>query len=363
MSERADIERLARPKPHALRRRDHRSEFVPFRVPPRPLRALRVLHLVPLALAQSIAHAQFATRVLDYSPAPGQFVQDPAFNNPSRALGPPIGGGTLSPDLTKLVSLGGFGGSITLGFDHQILDDPRNPRGLDAIVFGNASFVNGHPNRRFAEAATIEISLDANNNSLADDPWFIIRAPHLPSVPQAALASATWDDNIPDPTFAPAEPSWIPPGRSGQWQTAAYSLPATFIGPVVQNPLGLTATTEAIWGLADHTPTLLLGDTNADNIIDDPAASPAWFYTGPDDPFTVGITHGSGGGDAFDIKWAVNPSTGAPANLPAFDFIRITTAVNSIHATLGEISAEIGAVADVRPLGKRVTTTQIVGPP
>lgn len=309
------------------------------------------------------AHAQFATRILDYSPAPGQFVQDPTFNDPTRALGPPIGGGTISPDLTKLVSLGGFGGAITLGFDRPILDDPRNPLGLDAIVFGNASFVNGHPNRRFAEAATIEISLDANNNGLSDDPWSIIRAPHLPTIPAAALTTTTWDDNIPDLMFAPHEASWIPPGCTGQWQTTACSLPAAFIGPVVQNPLGLTATTEAIWGLADHTPTLLLGDLNADNLIDDPAALSELFYTRPDDPFTVGITPGSGGGDAFDIKWAVNPATGAPANLTGFDFIRITTAVNAVHPTLGEVSAEIGAVADVRPIGKRATTTQIVGPP
>jgi len=327
------------------------------------VRLVRAL-CVPLATlaAPALAQSPFATRVIAFNPAPGQFVQHPQFNDAASALGAPIGGGTIAPDLTKLVSLGGFGGCLTLGFDHRILDDPRNPMGLDAIVYGNASFVNGHPNRRFAEAATIEISLDANGNGLADDAWLVVRGPQLPLVPQASIAGVTWDDNIPDPTFAPAEPSWIPQGRTGQWQTWAYALPALFAGPVVVNPLGLGSSTEAVWGLADHTPTLLLGDLDGDNMVDDPGTSPAWFYTIPDDPFAVGITPGSGGGDAFDIAWAVDPATGLPANLPGFDFIRLTTAIDSVHATFGEISAEIGGVADVRFLGKRATTTRIVGP-
>jgi hypothetical protein len=320
---------------------------------------------VPCALATpALAQSPFATRVVEYSPAPGQFVQDAAFNDPARALGPPIGGGTINPDNSKLVTLGGYGGSITLGFDHRILDDPRNPMGLDAIVYSNASYVAGNPNRRFAECATIEISLDANNNALADDPWFIVRAPHLPAIPAAALAPRTWDDNIPDPTFAPHEPTWVPPGRTGQWQTWAHELPPLFAVVVLQNPHGLTSSTEGVWGLADHTPTLILGDSDADNIADNPHARPALFYTVPDDPFTVGITPGSGGGDAFDIAWAVHPATGAPANLPGFDFIRLTTAIDFVHATVGETSAEIAAVADVRSaIGKPAFAAPLVGKP
>lgn len=292
----------------------------------------------------------FAARVLDFSPAPGQFVQSPQFNDPARALGPPVGGGTIAPDTTKVVSLGGFGGSITLGFDHRVMDDPRNPLGLDAIVYGNASYVNGHPNRRFAEAATIEIAIDANSNALADDAWYVVRAPNLPVVPALALSTRTWDDNIPDPLFPPTEPQWIPPGRVGQWQSSAFELPTLVFGAgVLQNPLGLASTVEGIWGVGDHTPTLLLGDTDADNLVDAPDASPAWFYTVPDDPLGVGITRGSGGGDAFDIAWAVDPHTGLPAWLPGFDFIRLTTAVDAINPVLGEVSAEVSAVADVRP--------------
>ena len=56
----------------------------------------------------------------------------------------------------------------------------------------------------------------------------------------------------------------------------------------------------------------------------------------------------SGGGDAFDIAWAVD-SSGNPANLDGFDFIRIATAVDVNMGGLGEASSEIDAVADASP--------------
>lgn len=294
----------------------------------------------------------FAARVLDYSPAPGQFVRHPALSDPARALGPPIGGGTLDGDDTKVVTLGGFGGSITLGFDRRVMNDPKNPMGLDFIVFGNAFWVGGDPNRRWAEAATVEISLDANGNGIPDDPWFVMPGSHLALPPAAHLDWQTWDDDVADPTWPPHHSSWLPFGASGTWTTWAYRPPpAVFEGasPVLDNPNGPWATEEGAWGYADLSPTLVLGDLTGNNVIDDPTITPERFYTIPDDPFEVGVTPGSGGGDAFDIAWAVDPATGLPAMLPGFDFIRITTACNVVRPPFGESSAEIGGVAIVRP--------------
>ncbi len=300
------------------------------------------------------AQAPFAAEVVDYAPAPGQFVGDAFYNNPVKALGRPHAGGFSEPGNSSLVSLGGFGGSITLRFVPPVMDDPANPFGLDAIVFGNAFYVAGNANRRWAECGHIEISRDVNGNGQADDPWYLIPGSHvtnlLPRPQGGQLESQTWDDDIDDPTFPPDDESWLPPGASGTWTTSAWRLPpAIFETFVVQNPNGLAATEEGIWGYADLTPTLKLGDTDGDNIIDDPNALPEVFYTRPDNPLKVGITPGSGGGDAFDIAWAVDPVTGAPAALDGFDFIRITTAVNRavFSPPLGELSTEIDAVADV----------------
>lgn len=315
---------------------------------PRAYAAFIVLLFTPLAHA-----SDFAAEVVNYLPAPGQFINNPAFNDPARALGPPVGGGTFAPDNTKLVSLGGFGGSISLRFIPPVEDGPCNPMGLDAIVFGNAVFVGGNPNRRFAEAAVVEISADVNTNGLADDLWYVILGSHLPIPPAGALQSQAWDNNPGTPT-PPANIAWYPapmfyPGFPAMYSTVGFRLPSLFEVQVLVNPLGLSAIREGIWGVADYTPTLLLGDTNADNLIDAPAFTPGEFYTVPENPFAVGISPGSGGGDAFDIAWAVDPATGAPAGLARFDFIRITTGANFIAGVLGEISTEVGGAADVRP--------------
>jgi len=239
-------------------------------------------------------------------------VSDPDYNNPERALGAPIGGGTEFGEPSSIVTLGGAGGSITLGFDHRVMDDGTNPFGMDAIVYGNAFWFQGNPTRRFAEAGIIEISRDDNGNGLADDDWYFIPGSHLS------------------------------PPCSG-----ACQLPAgTFGNSTLNHPGGSGATVEVAYGYADMSPTLLLGDLDADNQVDDTTLTPEEFYTVPDDPMTVGMSEGAGGGDAFDIAWAVDPETGDPAGLDGFDFIRITTGLDA-STIFGEISPEIDAVADV----------------
>ncbi len=313
---------------------------------------------VPFGALSGAASAQsdFATTVFSYNPAPGQIVNNPAFSDPAQMLGPPVGGGTFSPPSTGYVSLGGFGGSITLGFDHRIMDDPQNKLGLDCIIFSNVFWLSGDPNARFAEAAHIEISIDLNNDGLPNDPWFLIPGSHIPN-PASVFLTQLWD-NDPVTATPPADLAWYPAGAPSPMTTAGFVLPALFDTGIVNNPNGPTATTEGVWGYAELSPTMLLGDMSGangsagDNSLtdpeDNPAISPASFYTVPDDPFAVGIDPTSGGGDAFDIAWAIDPVTGALANLPGFDFIRLSTGVRSV-TPFGEISAELDAVADVAP--------------
>lgn len=319
----------------------------------------RVRSAIPLlVLAGACSHAQagdFASAVVSYTPAPGQFVNNASFNVPAAALGPPKGGGTLTalaPDVQKSVTLGGFGGSIVLRFEPAVSDDPCNPFGLDAIVFGNAFWVSGNANRRFAESGVIEISRDDNANGLADDAWYVIPGSHIAGSPPAVVPaqqaeSQSWDNN-PGTSTPPANLAWFPLGAPASYVTSTVALPALFDVSVLQNPIGTSATREGVWGYADLSPTLILGDTNADNIVDAPALTPGEFYTAPDNPLEVGITPGSGGGDAIDIAWAVNPATGAPARLAEFHFLRISSGVNFIAGSLGENSTEVAGAADVR---------------
>lgn len=310
--------------------------------------AVAMTWLVALAaILPPAAASPFATTWWFFEPAPGQFVNNAIFNYPFTTLGAPDGAGTEYGNVNSVLSLGGFGGSVVLGFDHLVEDDPRNPFGLDAIVFGNATWIGGDPDRHWAECAVIEIALDANDDGLPNDPWYLIPGSHITDL-DGQFVTQTWDDDSSTAT-PPAILSWVPDGMFGEWETSGYLLdPVVFGSQAVENPIS-TGDEEGIYGYGDFTPTLMLGDLDADDNVDDEEITPEAFYTVPDDPFIVGITEGSGGGDAFDIAWAIDPVTGEAADLPGFHFLRLTNGVNATLGFLGEKSPEIDAVADVAP--------------
>jgi hypothetical protein len=308
----------------------------------------------------------FASSVIDislnspnpptYRPAPGQWVNNPWFNDPNRALGAPD---ICTSSSSAIVSLGAFGGQIVLAFDHDVEDNPANPMGLDAIVFSNAFWNTSDINLRWGEPATIEIMPECNGNDIpGDDPnekWYLI--PGSQYLNNSNFLSKTWNRSD---FWDPNRPLMQYPSYTGwpdSYQTAGYEIIGNY--QVINATIYLvnpgSGGTEGYWGYAEYTPTMLLGDRDADNsnegagdVNDMPAEL---FYTNPDDPCIVGISRGACGGDAFDIAWAVDTNTWQPANLHSFRYIRITTAVDEYFKDLGEISAEIDAVADVRPVG------------
>jgi hypothetical protein len=68
---------------------------------------------------------------------------------------------------SEIVSLG-EGGQLVLAFDHDVLNDPGNPFGIDLIVFGNSfatdlSSPNGVFGSVFSEGGEIDVSLDGED--------------------------------------------------------------------------------------------------------------------------------------------------------------------------------------------------------
>ena len=313
--------------------------------------------LMMLVCQASLANP-WADYVVEFNQSIGQHVGNPQFSDPAQALGPPTGGGTNWQNNSSVVSLG-QGGDIVLGFNEPVVDDPLNPEGYDFIIFGNAFWLSGDPyHNKYIEPAYVEIAQDIDQNGEydpeVDGPFYLI----LP------------------PSKAPSE---LVPTQIG----GGYNL---------TGDTGDTITPLA--GYADISPTLVLGDIDVDNIEDIPGMDPADFYTVPDrhsdlvDTSTWEIDPGSCGGDAFDIKWAVevdhyedttafiaegvwgsssdqyySPIIGTPipkldqygqpvgANIDRFTFIRIVDAVpDDFQGLWGDIDSEIDAVADVTPV-------------
>jgi hypothetical protein len=317
---------------------------------------LRAAALLGLAMSGSWAIAQptlFASRVIAYQPSVSQNAQNPVFNDPQRALGAPQGGGTTSPDNSKVVTLGSFGGSITLGFDGTIVNhppSPANPLGADLIVFGNAFYVFGSPSLRWMEPGVVEVSRDVNANGLADDAWYLVRGSRWIEGEASTSVGVRWTQRVIDGSSVPL--AWLPAGRSSAqtWTESGWELFGEgFAGaqgsPVVADPSDGSIT----WGYADCSPTMVLGDMDGDGTADVEGMNPARFYTNPprSDRSGGAVTAWSGGGDAVALENAVDAS-GQPAALPEIDFVRIRSAVVSSFASpFGESSVEVGGVAKV----------------
>lgn len=137
-------------------------------------RSFGFLTLSALALSTtSRADNPFAHEVISYEPGTGGVE---GFDDPTSALGSPTRttGGTLFPAAVtpfqpafmpdELVSIG-VGGSLVLAFDHDVENDPRNPFGIDLIVFGNpfctdGAYPTGVIDSMFGEGGSIELSAD-----------------------------------------------------------------------------------------------------------------------------------------------------------------------------------------------------------
>ncbi|MBX7256647.1 MAG: hypothetical protein K1Y02_09825, partial [Candidatus Hydrogenedentes bacterium] len=106
------------------------------------------------AALSACAEDPWADSVVTYAPVSPQS----GYTDSTKALGAPGGGGPGIPNNDSIVTLGIPAGSMTLKFTTPVTDDPNNPMGLDCIVYSNAFWNAGDPQRKWQEPALIEIS-------------------------------------------------------------------------------------------------------------------------------------------------------------------------------------------------------------
>jgi hypothetical protein len=275
----------------------------------------------------------FISRIVEYRPAPGQFINDPGIG--TREAAESIVGG-----IDGLVSLGNFGGYIVVGFDHTVWNDPKNPYGVDFTVLGNAMSNSSEP-------GIVMVMADTNGNSLADDTWYELKGSHYDSASTVHHYTITYTN----PKQAGAVPWTDNRGETGsvkfipEHDQPYYPLPDFF--PAYPQD-------ETVFSGSLLNPTI--NDSNpqfvrikalpfgyADNL---PFTGTAPPYI-PDNPATYGVLEGNGG-NAFDIDWAVDED-GHPVYLEGIDFIKIYTATNVNAGWLGELSTEVCGIIDVSP--------------
>ena len=248
--------------------------------------------------------SQYISRVYEYKPAMGQFVNElPKYEagDDAEAMCRKCEKALVN-NARGTVSLGGWGGYITFGFDHVV----ENKEGADIQILGNAYFMTGSTEYGSSEPGIVMVSLDENGNGLPDDTWYELKSCLYDDLLTKHHFSKTYtrqSDTLQNPFHQqPYYPQWI---TTDEYTLTGALLPSqtdTISGQIVQRILE--------YGYVDNRP-------NSDIA-----------------------------GTSFDISWAVD-ADGQSVNLTKIDFIRVYTAVDEVLNPTGELSTEITGAIDL----------------
>lgn len=136
-----------------------------------------ITHLMRIVVRkEEVAYSPYITKVYEYRPAPGQFVNElPRYTegDTEESMRQKVED-CLAYDARTMVSLGGYGGYIVVGFDHTIVNRPGE---YDFKILGNAFYANDNPRPDAplggsSEPGIVMVSVDTNGNGVPDDEWY-----------------------------------------------------------------------------------------------------------------------------------------------------------------------------------------------
>ena len=264
---------------------------------------------------------RMAVEVLDYSPAPGQFINTlPEYadgDTPATMLRKT----TEALNTGHEVSLGAWGGSITIRLSEPI----ENDKGGDFAVLGNAIIAGTDASGRSygsCEPGIVEVMHDDNGNGLPDDTWFELRGEAHDA--STALFTATY--------HAPTDDAdnnhyikWTASDGSEGWINRVVSHHTQPFFPQWQKATELTFTARR---LPDN------GVYNDKTMRYDLYILSGYADAWPDSDERC----------LLDLDDAVD-SDGHSVSLRRVHFVRVTTGVLQCNGPLGEISTEVSGIA------------------
>lgn len=320
----------------------------------------------------------YIARVFDYRPAPGQFVnklpeyaRGDTYEDMVRKAGEWIVG-----EDAFMITLGGWGGYVTFGFDHTII----NVEGKrDFRINGNAFGANdnkrpGAPFGGSCEPGIIMVAYDKNKNGKPDeDEWCEIKGSGNFSARNEPWYTIAKDNGNNVNVYRDYEMTYYRPAKE---EPEIYAEP--------DNPLAFTIIKDYIrWkdnknhsgykiknvyhkqsyypGWIKEDKMTFKGIRLAENAVDEGKFNPG-INSGGVYFVLYGYRYGyvdnqpnQGDGSAIDIDWAIDKD-GNPANLPGIDFVKVYNGVNQENGWLGETSTEVQRGEDLHMLGVNIDT-------
>lgn len=270
----------------------------------------------------------FPTRVFEYLPAPGQFINDPrsGFSGAETDMAAATAYAERRLAEGSYVSLGGFGGSIVVGFDHSIVRG-TDPEGYDFAVAGNQFMDSSEP-------GVVWVMQDTNGNGLPDDEWYELRG-------SESEAPGTWRGYA--VTYYRSAPGMNIPWRDNRGMTGRVEyLPqyhdqaSYFPAWVAEDSYTLVGTRLAPNGTYDAQTGIWSNEAYA------------WGYA--DNAGEDSAAGGNGEGSRADVCFRIANAMcadGSDADLSFIDFIRVQTGVNATAGWIGENSTEVFGFTDL----------------
>jgi hypothetical protein len=294
---------------------------------------MKLFTVTLFSLFSVAAHCQYISEVLEYKPAPGQFINKTPNGTPAAAQ-------SIIGKTNGSLTLGSFGGYVVFRFEQAVENHPDNPFGIDFTIFGNASDM-------LAEQAIVYVMKDENNNGLADDTWYELAGSEYFFNSSQRNYSVTYTN--PGGTKATNIP-WIDSNDdqgfvlSNTFHTQNY-YPQADSFPAIA-PISYTLTGSSIKSPMDKTNSSMIKSLPKPFGYADNKSRGSAPFTTPDNPYTSAKENA--GADGFDIDWAVN-STGEYVELDKIHFVKVQTAALDNAGWLGEFSTEITGAAVVKP--------------
>lgn len=288
-------------------------------------------------LHEEIDYSPYISKVYDYCPAPGQFVN---------VMPECVPGETYADMLKKveesitgkndvMVSLGSFGGYVTFGFDHTVINRPGE---LDFRIYGNSFYEQTGNDRKggSSEPGVVMVSLDRNCNGIPDDEWYELAGSEHSN--PMTLHDYSIIYRRPDPDRVVVSQGNLTDVNYIAWQDSEGAdsfMPKNGFHSQEYFPM---------WVESDAL--TFSGTRLPDNGVDVSGIGSyfihycfSWGYADnhPNDQADL---------NSFDISWAVDKD-GLPVRLEGVDFVRVYSGINQQCGWTGETSTEICRAEDL----------------
>lgn len=252
-----------------------------------------------------------SVEVIDYSPAPGQFINElPMYERPMTKADMTAAANTAVSQ-GHVISLGAWGGSVTFRLQDPIFNSDDNA-GLR--VLGNA--ITGG-----AEPGLVYVMEDLNGNGIADDSWLLLAPANFDKATFITVSYHRPDNDAPDERYI----RWT---ASDGTQGYITRQPSFHSQPYF--PQWIDDKTITVSGL--RLPDNGHFDHSTNRYVLDPVAGTADSYP-------------NRSAESFLFLKNAIDSEGNPASLRQVDFVKVVTGVLQSNGTIGECSTEVSGIS------------------